>query len=95
MPSHELFRLASALLVDKYVDFIDVYAGVRPVERETIYREIIEYKETAMLAQYIKEEVGRKAGVRVGRKPREKTSLRFSKCVSTQSRTKSSNESIA
>ena len=50
-----LFRLASALLFDKYVDFIDVYAGVRPEERETIYCEITEHKETAMLAQYIRE----------------------------------------
>ena len=56
-----LFRLASALLFDKYVDFIDVYAGVRPAERETIYREIIEHKETAMLAQYIREK-GRQEG---------------------------------
>ena len=50
-----LFRLASALLFDKYVDFIDAYADVRSVERETIYREIIEHEETAMLAQYIQE----------------------------------------
>ncbi len=56
-----LFRLASAVLFDKYLDFIDAYAGVGPEEQEAIYREITEHKETAMLAQYIKEK-GRQEG---------------------------------
>ncbi len=62
-----LFRMAVALLFDKYVDFIDAYAGVCPEERETIYCEITEHKETAMLAQYIKDK-GREEGWREGRK---------------------------
>ena len=69
-----LFRLASALLFDKYVDFIDVYAGVRPAERETIYREIIEHKETAMLAQYIREK-GREEGRQEGRQETQKENI--------------------
>ena len=73
-----LFRLASALLFDKYVDFIDVYAGVRPAERETIYREIIEHKKTAMLAQYIREkgrEEGRQEGWQEGRQEIQKENI--------------------
>ena len=50
-----LYQLATPMLFDKYVDFIDVYAGVRDKEREELYRAIAEKEETAMLAQYIKE----------------------------------------
>lgn len=49
-----LFELTTLMLFDKYVDFIDIYAEVTELEREDIYREIIEHKETAMLAQYIR-----------------------------------------
>lgn len=50
-----LFELVAPMLFDKYVDFIDVYAGVREDEREAIFREMTEQEDTAMLAQYIKE----------------------------------------
>ena len=43
-----------AMLFDKYLDFIDVYAGVQAEEREALYRDLAEKEETAMLAQYIK-----------------------------------------
>ena len=42
------------MLFDKYLDFIDVYAGVQAEEREALYRDLAEKEETAMLAQYIK-----------------------------------------
>ena len=50
-----MYQLATPLLFDKYVDFIDVYAGVQDKEREELYLAIAEKEETAMLAQYIKE----------------------------------------
>ena len=51
-----LYQLATPMLFDKYVDFIDLYAGVQDQEREELYRAIVEEKEeTAMLTQYIKE----------------------------------------
>ena len=50
-----LFQLASRMLFDKYVDFIDVYAEVSEEEQENLYHEIIQHKETAMLAQYIRD----------------------------------------
>ena len=50
-----LFQLVVPMLFDKYVDFIDVYAGVRKDERELIFREMTEQEDTAMLAQYIKD----------------------------------------
>ena len=49
-----LFQLTSAVVFDKYVDFIDVYAKINEDEREKLYNEIIEHKETIMLAQYIR-----------------------------------------
>jgi hypothetical protein len=42
-------------MFDKYVDFIDVYAGIREDEREAISREITEQEDTIMLAQYIRD----------------------------------------
>ncbi|ETR64961.1 MAG: hypothetical protein OMM_15046, partial [Candidatus Magnetoglobus multicellularis str. Araruama] len=60
---HGLYILASHALFDKYVDFIDVYAEVSEKERETLYHEMIEHKETAMLAQYIQDK-GKKNGCR-------------------------------
>ena len=58
------------MLFDKYVDFIDLYAGVQDEEREELYRAIVEKKEeTAMLAQYIKEKgfnEGMKQGMEQG-----------------------------
>ena len=50
-----LYQLATPMLFDKYVDFIDLYAGVKDKEREELYLAIVEKEETAMLAQYIKE----------------------------------------
>ena len=50
-----LFQLASRMLFDKYVDFIDVYAQISEQEQKSLYHEIIQHKETAMLAQYIRE----------------------------------------
>jgi hypothetical protein len=43
------------MMFDKYVDFIDVYAGIREDEREAIFREITEQEDTVMLAQYIRD----------------------------------------
>ena len=37
-----LFELVVPMLFDKYVDFIDVYAGVREDEREAIFSEMTE-----------------------------------------------------
>ncbi len=62
-----LYSLASASLFDKYADFIDLYARIGPEEQETIYRELAEYKETAMLAQYIKDK-GKQEGKQEGKK---------------------------
>ena len=69
-----LYQLATPMLFDKYVDFIDLYAGVQDQEREELYRAIVEEKEeTAMLAQYIKEkgfnegmEQGMEQGIQIG-----------------------------
>jgi len=51
-----LFQLTKPMLFDKYVDFIDIYAEVSEKERKHIVCELKEQKETAMLAQYIREE---------------------------------------
>ena len=56
-----LFQLAFRMLFDNYVDFIDVYAEVSKQEQQNLYHEIIQHKETAMLAQYI-----RKKGMQQG-----------------------------
>jgi hypothetical protein len=50
-----LFELTAPMMFDKYVDFIDVYAGIREDEREAIFREITEQEDTVMLAQYIRD----------------------------------------
>ncbi|CAN2047454.1 hypothetical protein GMMP13_420012 [Candidatus Magnetomoraceae bacterium gMMP-13] len=60
-----LFELVSPVLFDKYTDFIDVYAEVGEQEREIIYQEITEEKETAMIAQYIRSK-GVQEGVQQG-----------------------------
>jgi hypothetical protein len=60
-----LYQLASNVLFDKYVDFIDVYAKISPQEQDTLYQEIIEHQETAMLAQYIREK-GKQEGKQEG-----------------------------
>jgi hypothetical protein len=51
-----LFQLVSASLFTKYVDFIDVYAEITSEEREILYQETRENKETAMLAQMFRNE---------------------------------------
>lgn len=61
-----LYQLASNVLFDKYVDFIDVYAKISSEEQDTLYREIIEHQETAMLAQYIREK-GKQEGLQQGK----------------------------
>ena len=61
-----LYQLASNVLFDKYVDFIDVYAKISSEEQDTLYREIVEHQETAMLAQYIREK-GKQEGKQEGR----------------------------
>jgi len=56
------------ILFDKYVDFIDVYAGILEDERESIFHEMIKQEDTAMLAQYIKDkgfQEGRQEGRQV------------------------------
>jgi hypothetical protein len=60
-----LFQLASRMLFDKYVDFIDVYAEVSEQEQENLYHDIIQHKETALLAQYIREK-GMQQGMQQG-----------------------------
>ena len=49
----------------KYVDFIDVYAQVSEEEQENLYHEIIQHKETIMLAQYIRDK-GMQQGMQQG-----------------------------
>jgi len=56
-----LFELVAPILFDKYVNFIDTYAGIEENERDILYREIAGQEDTAMLAQYIKEK-GRQEG---------------------------------
>ncbi len=60
-----LYQLASKPLFAKYVDFIDIYAQVQPEEQQALCAEIMENKETAMLAQYIKD-IGRDEGRKEG-----------------------------
>ena len=60
-----LYQLTSPALFEKYTEFIDMYAEIREDEREILYQELIEHKETAMLAQYIKEQ-GVQQGVQLG-----------------------------
>jgi len=60
-----LFQLASRGLFDKYVDFIDVYAEVSAQEQKILYNEIIQHKETVMLAQYIRDK-GMQQGIQQG-----------------------------
>lgn len=60
-----LFQLASRGLFDKYVDFIDVYSEISDQEEQQLYENIFQHKETAMLAQYIKEK-GRQEGMEKG-----------------------------
>jgi hypothetical protein len=50
-----LFELVTPMLFDKYVDFIDLYAEVKEEEKQSLYQEIFEEEDTAMLAQYIRE----------------------------------------
>ena len=57
-----LYQLASLGLFEKYVYFIDIYAQVQPEEQEALCAEIMENKETAMLAQHIKN-LGRDEGM--------------------------------
>jgi predicted transposase/invertase (TIGR01784 family) len=60
-----LFELVAPMLFDKYVNFIDTYAGIEEDERDVLYREIAGQEDTAMLAQYIKEK-GRQEGRQEG-----------------------------
>jgi len=60
-----LFQLVSSALFEKYVDFIDVYAEVGKEEQQKIYLEMIQHKETIMLAQYIKDK-GIQQGIQQG-----------------------------
>lgn len=50
-----LFQLTSAFMFEKYTEFIDVYSGIPDEERESIYQELSEDQETAMITEYIKE----------------------------------------
>jgi len=60
-----LFQLASSMLFDKYVDFIDVYAQISEQEQKSLYHEIIQHEETAMLARYIRKK-GMQEGMQQG-----------------------------
>lgn len=64
-----LYELAAPMLFDKYLDFIDVYAEITENEKESVYQDLKEHKETAMLAQYIKKkgfEEGLQQGMQQG-----------------------------
>jgi hypothetical protein len=56
-----LYQLASRPNFEKYIYFIDIYAKVQPEEQEAICSDIMKNKETAMIAQYIKD-LGRTEG---------------------------------
>ncbi|MGD9731519.1 MAG: hypothetical protein AB7U45_04990 [Desulfamplus sp.] len=60
-----LYQLASIELFYKYVDFIDMYTQITEKEQEIIYNEMVQHKETVMLAQYIKNK-GREEGRQEG-----------------------------
>ncbi|MDM8539265.1 hypothetical protein QUF70_21125 [Desulfobacterales bacterium HSG17] len=60
-----LYQLTNLALFEKYTDFIDVYAEINEDERESLYNELIEHKETVMLAQYIRDK-GVRQGVQQG-----------------------------
>ncbi|NWH04931.1 Rpn family recombination-promoting nuclease/putative transposase [Desulfobacter latus] len=49
-----LYQLVSSGLFDKYVDFIDTYAGIGELEQQELYNEIVQHKDTAMLSEYIR-----------------------------------------
>jgi hypothetical protein len=64
-----LFELVTRGLFDKYVEFIDVYSEISDQEQQQLYENIIQHKETAMLAQYIKDkgrQEGRQEGMQQG-----------------------------
>jgi hypothetical protein len=69
-----LFELSPRALFDKHIYFIDLYAEISYSEREGIYQDLQKKKETAMLADYIKEK-GLREGVQQGLQegPREGT----------------------
>ncbi|OQY60114.1 MAG: hypothetical protein B6245_03165 [Desulfobacteraceae bacterium 4572_88] len=50
------FQLASAILFDKYADFMDTYAEVSDEEKGIVFQEIREHKETVMIAQMLRNE---------------------------------------
>ncbi len=60
-----LYELASRGLFEKYMHFIDFYSEIKEEEREEIYNNVIEKKETVMLAQYILDK-GKKEGEKNG-----------------------------
>ena len=62
-----LYQLTSAVMFEKYTEFIDAYSGIPDEEREAIYRELSEEEETAMitLTQDFKEK-GIEQGIRQG-----------------------------
>ena len=60
-----LYELTTPILFDKYVDFIDIYAEITEDEKESVYQELNEHKETVMLAQYIKNK-GFEEGIQQG-----------------------------
>ncbi|WP_080805100.1 hypothetical protein, partial [Desulfamplus magnetovallimortis] len=65
-----LFQLAALSLFEKYVPFIDLYAEVKSEEQRQLCQELFQHKETAMLAEYIKD-MGRKEGRQEGRQEGE------------------------
>ncbi len=61
-----LHQLASLAIFEKYIYFIDSYAQVSPEEQEQLSQQLSSHKETAMLAEYIKNK-GRLEGWQEGR----------------------------
>ncbi|RLC08242.1 MAG: hypothetical protein DRI57_24395 [Deltaproteobacteria bacterium] len=60
-----LFELVSSVLFGKYIDFIDTYAEISEEERETLYHQVKESEETAMIAQMLRNE-GIQEGIQKG-----------------------------
>jgi hypothetical protein len=69
-----LFQLVNRGLFDKYIDFIDVYSEISDQEQKQLYESIIQHKETAMLAQYIRDK-GRQEGMQKGRQEGMQTTV--------------------
>jgi hypothetical protein len=62
-----LNKLSKPELIEKYADFIDIYAEVTEDEKEKLVNSLSENKETVMIARHIKQ-LGREEGRKEGKK---------------------------